>query len=233
MVVSTANAIIGIANFGGQAFYSCKVGDDDDGHFYLNGLDEAGVHHHTDKRHLKGDTGTCLVMITPDAERTLCTFFGTNATLSKDDLVPEVIAAAEYVYFETYMLMSPGTQAAAVRLRQIAEQNGVKTALSFSDAGIVKEFRDNLSVILSKPVDLLFCNRYEAQTWAETENIEIVIESLKKIAHTFVITLGKEGALVYDGTQVHHIAPNKVKATNTNGAGDSFAGGVFIRYYTR
>jgi len=221
---STANAIIAIAQFGGQTFYSCKVGDDDNGHFYLRDLQTAGVDYHVDKCHDEGNTGTCLVMITPDAERTLCTFLGINKALSEYDIEPEVIAAAEYVYFEAYMVMSPISLATAIRLREIAEQSGVKTALSFSDPDIVMNFRDSLREILSKRIDLLFCNRQEALSWAQTDNIEIAVDSLKKIAHTFAITLGAEGALVYDGTQLHNIAPYKVQAVNANGAGDMFAG---------
>jgi sugar/nucleoside kinase (ribokinase family) len=221
---STANAIVAIAQFGGQTFYSGKVGDDDNGRFYLRELQAAGVDCHADRRHDEGKTGTCLVMITPDAERTLCTFLGVNAIQSEDDLVPEVIAASDYVYFEVYMVMSPSTLAAAIRLREIAEQSGVKTALSLSDPIVVATFRESLCKILSKPVDLLFSNRKEALSWAQTDNIEIAIDSFKKIAHTFAITLGAEGALVYDGRQLHNIAPYKVQAVDTSGAGDMFAG---------
>jgi sugar/nucleoside kinase (ribokinase family) len=135
---STANAIIGIAQFGGRTFYSCKVGNDDNGNFYLDDLQTAGVGCHVDKRDDNGNTDTCLVMITPDAERTLCTFLGINANLSADDIDPEIIAASKYVYFEAYMVMSPISLAAAIRTRQIAEEKGVKIALSFSDPGIVK-----------------------------------------------------------------------------------------------
>jgi sugar/nucleoside kinase (ribokinase family) len=221
---STANAIIAIAQLGGQTFYSCKVGDDDNGHFYLSDLQTAGVDCHANKGPIDGNTGTCLVMITPDAERTLCTFLGINANLSEHDIEPEVIAAAEYVYFEAYMVMSPATLAAAIRIREIAEKNNVKTALSFSDPGVLVTFRDSLWKILSKPIDLLFCNRREAFSWAQTENMEIAVNCLKKIAHTFVITLGAEGALVYDGTQLHNIAPYQVQPVDTSGAGDMFAG---------
>jgi sugar/nucleoside kinase (ribokinase family) len=221
---STANAIIAIAQFGGQTFYSCKVGNDDNGDFYLGDLQTAGVDCHVDKRHDDGNTGTCLVMITPDAERTLCTFLGINANLSEDDIDLDVIAVSKYVYFESYMVMSPISLAAAIRTRQIAEEKGVKIALSFSDPGIVKTFRNSLCEILSKRIDLLFCNRYEALSWAQTDEIETAVDSLKKIAHTFAITLGADGALVYDGTQLHTIAPYKVHAVDTSGAGDMFAG---------
>ncbi len=221
---STANAIIAIAQFGGQTFYSCKVGDDENGKFYLHDLQTAGVDYRINKRHDKGNTGTCLVMLTPDAERTLCTFFGINAALSEHDIEPEIITATEYVYFEAYMLMSPTSFATAIRLREIAEQKGVKIALSFSDPGVVTDFRESLCKILTKPIDLLFCNRHEAFRWAQTDNMEIAVDSIKKIAHTFAITLGAEGALVYDGTRLHSIAAYKVQAVDANGAGDMFAG---------
>ena len=222
---STANAIIAIAQFGGQTFYSCKLGNDDNGDFYLRDLQTAGVDCHVDQRHNDNNTGTCLVMITPDAERTLCTFLGINADLSEHDIDSEVIAAAEYVYFEAYMVMSPTSFTAAIRICEIAKQNNVKIALSFSDAGIVKDFRDNLCEILNNHrIDLLFCNQYEALSWAQTDDIEIAVDTLKKIAHTFAITLGANGALVYDGTHLHTIAPYKVQAVDTSGAGDMFAG---------
>ena len=199
---STANTLTAIAQFGGRTFYSCKVGGDDNGQFYLNDLQAAGIDCHAGKRHNEGITGTCLVMITPDAERTLNTFLGVSETLSQDDLVPEAIAASDYVYFEAYSVMSPTTRAAVIRAREIAEQNGVKTVLSLSDAGVVTHFRNDLQEILGKCVDLLFCNRLEALSWGQTDNLEIAIDSLKLVARTFAITLGVEGALVYDGATI-------------------------------
>ncbi|CAF2665836.1 unnamed protein product [Rotaria sp. Silwood2] len=221
---STANAITATAQFGGKTFYTCKVGDDDNGRFYLHDLCTAGVDCQIDQRHNEGITGTCLVMITPDAERTLNTFLGVNTTLSEHDIVPQAITASDYVYFEAYMVMSPSSRAAAVRIREIAEQNGIKTAASLSDSGVVSDFRDDLREMFGKHMDLLFCNRAEALTWAQTNNLEIAIDSLKKFSRTFVITLGAEGALVYDGTQLHTIAPYRVQAVDTSGAGDMFAG---------
>jgi fructokinase len=152
------------------------------------------------------------------------TFLGISASLSERDLTPAAIADSAYVYLEGYLVTSPTGRAAAIRTREIAEQQGVKTALSFSDPGIVTYFRDGLREMLGARVDLLFCNRDEALSWAQTDNLETAIASLKTIANTFAITLGAEGALVYDGTQLHDIAPYKVKAIDTNGAGDMFAG---------
>lgn len=221
---SAANTIIGIAQFGGSTFYSCKVANDDNGHFYLHDLKAAGVDCHIDKERDHGITGKCLVLITPDAERTMNTYLGISETLSEHDLSPAAIAASEYVYLEGYLVTSPTGRAAAIRAREIAEQNGVKTALSFSDPGIVTYFRDGLREMIGERIDLLFCNKHEALSWAQTENLEDAIAALKQIARGFAITLGAEGALVYDGTNHHAIAPHKVTAIDTNGAGDMFAG---------
>ena len=205
---STANALITISQFGGKTFYSCKVGSDGNGQFYLNDLRAASVDCHVAKSRVEGLTGTCVVMITPDAERTLNSYLGVSEIFSQDDLVPEAIIASKYLYFEAYLAMSSSMRVAAIRGREIAEANGVKTAMSFSDPGIVMEFRNDLREMLGDCVDLLFCNRCEALTWAQTDKLDIAIDSLKKIARTFVITLGEEGALAYDGTHLHTIAPD-------------------------
>ncbi|HET8710030.1 MAG TPA: adenosine kinase, partial [Spongiibacteraceae bacterium] len=221
---SAANTIIAVAQFGGSTFYSCKVANDDHGHFYLHDLKAAGVDCHIDKERDHGVTGKCLVMITPDAERTMNTYLGISETLSVSDLSHDAIAASEYVYLEGYLVTSPSGRAAAIRAREIAEQRGVKTALSFSDPGIVAHFRDGLKDMIGNKIDLLFCNHHEALSWSQTDNLEAAIVEIKKIANQFAITLGAEGALVFDGTTQHHIAPHKVTAVDTNGAGDMFAG---------
>lgn len=221
---SAANTIIAIAQFGGSTFYSCKVANDDNGHFYLHDLQAAGVDCHLDKERDQGVTGKCLVMITPDAERTMNTYLGISATLSTDDLSHEAIAASDYVYLEGYLVTSPTGRAAAIRTREIAEQNGVKTALSFSDPGIVAHFRDGLKEMVGSKIDLLFCNSHEALSWAQTDDLNTAIAEIKKIARQFAITLGADGALIYDGVAQHHIAPHKITAIDTNGAGDMFAG---------
>lgn len=229
---SAANTIIAVAQFGGSTFYSCKVANDDNGRFYLGDLQRAGVACHTDKEHEHGITGKCLVMITPDAERTMNTYLGISETLSEHDLVPDAIVASEYVYLEGYLVTSPTGRAAAIRTRELAERHGVKTALSFSDPGIVAHFREGLREMLGERIDLLFCNRHEALSWAQTDNLDEAIAALKKIARSFAITLGADGALAFDGSTLHTIEPYAVKAIDTNGAGDMFAG-AFLYGITR
>lgn len=221
---STGNSIIAIAQFGGKTFYSCKVSNDDNGQFYFNDLRRAGVHSDFENKSSNGHTGTCLVMISPDAERTLCTYFGINDHLSEDNIHFQIIIHSKYVYFESYMFMSTNSSFAAIRLANIAKENHVKIALSLSDSGVVKTYRESLAKIFINGIDLLFCNLSEAFSWAQTNNLDDAVDSLKKIARGFAITLGADGALVYDGKQLHTIPPYKVNAIDTSGAGDMFAG---------
>lgn len=220
---SACNSIIAASYFGAKTFYSCKVADDDNGRFFQDDTKAAGVA--TPNGELPtGTTGKCLVMITPDAERTMNTFLGISETLSQNELDADAIANSEYVYLEGYLVTSPSGKASAIKAREIAEQNNVKTALSLSDPGMVQFFKDGLREMIGQQVDLIFCNKDEAFGWTETNNLEDAAEALKLSARTFAITLGAEGALVFDGSTLTQVPGSSAKAIDTNGAGDMFAG---------
>ncbi len=223
---SAANTTIAVALFGGTSFMTCKVAQDEYGDIYLSDLESAGVDHCLNGNAVREDgiTGKCLVLITPDAERSMNTFLGISDTLSVDQLDPAAIADSEYVYIEGYRVTSPSSLGAAVRARELADAAGVKTALSFSDPGMVEFFREGMEAIIGDRLDLIFCNRDEALGWAQTDNMDAAIDALKQVADTFAITLGADGALVYDGESVLEIPPCEVTAVDTNGAGDMFAG---------
>jgi sugar/nucleoside kinase (ribokinase family) len=222
---SAANSMIATARFGGPTFYSCKVASDDNGDFYLADLEAAGVTHNWNGTRQSGITGRCLVLISPDAERSMNTYLGISETLAHTELVPRAIEESEYLYIEGYLVTSPTGREAAIRAREIAEQHGVKTALSFSDPGMVEFFRDGLQDMLGpRGVDLLFCNEAEALGWAETDNLKEAADRLRDVAGSFAITLGARGALVFDGDETFEVEPCKVEAVDTNGAGDMFAG---------
>jgi sugar/nucleoside kinase (ribokinase family) len=222
---SAANTAIAVSQFGGKSFYSCKVANDPTGDFYYNDLQDNGVQTNlaTQKR-MHGTTGKCLVMITPDAERTMNTFLGITATFSKDQLVEEHLKNSKYLYIEGYLVASPTGLEAAVEARHMAEKHGVKTSLTLSDINMVKFFKDGLAQMIGNGVDVLFANESEAMTFAGTSDLLTAREALKKVAKTFVITRGENGAMIFDGDTFIDIEPFKVKAIDTNGAGDMFAG---------
>lgn len=226
---SGANSIIGASYFGAKTFYSCKVSDDDNGNFYLKDMANAGVACNKNDQRISsstntGVTGKCLVLITPDAERTMLTHLGISATLSENELDLVAAKQSEFIYLEGYLVTSPTAKAAAIKLRETAEANKVKTAISLSDPGMVEFFGAGLKEMIGKKVDLLFCNEHEAQGFVGAKSPQEAAEGLKQYARSFAITLGSKGALVYDGSKFHNIAPHPVKAIDTNGAGDMFAG---------
>lgn len=221
---SAANTIYAVAKLGGSAFYSCKVAHDEFGDYFLQDLAEAGIGTNLTAVREKGTTGTCLVMVTPDAERTMNTFLGISSEVSHLDLNEEALINSDYFYIEGYLVTSPSAKEAVIKAKNIAEKNGVKTAISLSDPNMVKFFRQGLLEMIGLGVDLLFCNEAEALGWAHTNVLEEAILEIKKFARRFVITLGRQGALLFDGTQEIKIAPFPVKPVDSNGAGDIFAG---------
>ncbi len=221
---SAANTIIANSYFGGKSFYSCKVASDELGDFYVHDLNAAGVESNVGDGRKDGITGKCLVMVTPDAERTMNTYLGITATFSVDELHQDAIIASEYLYIEGYLVSSDTGRHAAIEARKIAEEHGVKTALTFSDPAMVQFFKDGLQEMIGEKVDLLFCNEAEALNWAGVDQLDQAIESLKQVAHCFAVTLGAKGALVYDGEHMIDIPSHKTTAVDSNGAGDMFAG---------
>jgi sugar/nucleoside kinase (ribokinase family) len=221
---SAANSIIAVSQFGGRAFYSCKVADDELGHFYMRDLIAGGVdtNHHTEKE--QGHTGRCVVLVTPDSDRTMCTFLGISGELSAKELVEDALRDSDWFYTEGYLVTSPAARAASIEAKRIADASGVRTAFSLSDPNMVRFFRDGLMEMIGARVDFLFANEAEAMGMADTRDLGTAVEYLKTIADEFAVTRGPKGALVYDGSRLIEIAPVPVEAVDTVGAGDMFAG---------
>lgn len=222
---SAANTVIALAQLGGKAFYSCRVANDEPGQFYLQDLRDCGVASGVLEHELEpGTTGKCLVMVTPDADRTMNSFLGITSDFSISDLSPEAIADSDYVYIEGYLVASETGQKAAVEAARLARAAGVPTSLTLSDPNMVNFFRDGLLEMAGDDLDLLFCNEAEAGFLAESDDINVAVETLKQLSKKFAITRGPDGALIFDGEKLIDIKAPTVTAVDTNGAGDMFAG---------
>lgn len=221
---SACNSIVAVCRFGGTAFYSCKVADDADGAFYLADLAGAGADCNLRAPLPQGTTGKCLVLVSPDAERSMNTFLGISADISVDETDLDALAQSRWLYLEGYLASSPSGRAAARHLHQHAKRLGVKTALTFSDAAMVKFCRDGLEEMIGDGLDLVFCNELEAQAFTGCDDNAAALEALKPLATSVVLTQSAKGAWVWDGRQRHDIAPTPVTAVDANGAGDMFAG---------
>ncbi|MGL5835697.1 MAG: adenosine kinase [Waterburya sp.] len=222
---SAANTLIAISQFGGKAFYSCKVADDEPGKFYTQDLIDCGVTTNLESHEAEpGVTGKCLVFVTPDADRTMNTFLGISGEFSDTELVPEAIENAEYTYIEDYLVTGENSKKAAIKARETAQAAGNKVAFTLADLNMVKFFKSGLLEIIGSGVDLLFANEGEALLMAETEDFDQAIEYLKTLSKRFAVTRGASGSVVFDGEQLIQIEPFPVKAIDTVGAGDMYAG---------
>ncbi|MEC4805092.1 MAG: adenosine kinase [Jaaginema sp. PMC 1079.18] len=222
---SAANTMVALCQLGGTGFFSCKVADDEIGEFYRDDLLNCGLETNlTQQLATAGITGKCLVLVTPDTDRTMNTFLGISSTFSEAELVPEALAASEYLYMEGYLVSAPNTKAATIKAREVAQKAGVKTALSLSDPNMVQFFKEGLLEIIGSGLDFIFANEVEALKMADTDNLSDAIAHLQTLATGFAITRGPNGSMIFDGTDLLEIAPHPVKAVDTVGAGDMYAG---------
>ena len=222
---SAGNTVVALAQLGGNAFYSCCVADDELGAFYFQDLQANGVAtnlSHTRARH--GQTGSCMVLVTPDAERTMCTFLGVSADLESSALQPQDIARSRIYYMEGYLAASPTGLQAALAGRQMARDHGVALALTLSDVSMIRFCREGLAAMIGDGLDYLFANLEEAQAWCACESVADMVTALAPLAKTVCLTRGPQGCLVLQDGQVHEVAAVPTRAVDTNGAGDMFAG---------
>jgi len=222
---SAGNTLCTLQQLGAKTFYSCKVGNDAAGDFYYHDLVTQGIQTNLHEHPRDGITGKCIVLVTPDADRTMNTFLGTSFEFSKMQLSETALMNSEYLYIEGYLVASPTACEAAIIAREMAEKHQVKTAICLADPNMVTYFRDGLCAIIGQQVDIIFCNESEALLFTGTDDLSVAQEELKKYAKTFVITLGSEGALAYNGREYLQISPYKIPVVvDTVGAGDVFAG---------
>jgi sugar/nucleoside kinase (ribokinase family) len=220
---SAANTTVAFSALGGSAFYGCRVGNDELGTIYLNGLNEAGIE--TSKQSIsEGVTGTCMVLVSDDSERTMHTYLGITAELSQQQIQFDSLKTAQWLYIEGYLATSNTARIAVKQARQIAKENQVKIALTLSDPAMVQYAREGLNELIDDGVDLLFCNQQEALMYTETDNLDDALAKLKLLSKDIVITLSEKGALISTEKETFTVAGRQVKAVDTNGAGDAFAG---------
>ncbi len=222
---SAANTIVATAQLGAKSFYSCKVANDSSGHFYLKDLTENGVTTNLEQASLdEGHTGKCIVMITPDAERSMNTFLGITQRIGVAELNEEAIQNSDYVYIEGYLVPETNARQAAIKAREIAVASGVKTSLTLSDVNMVKFFKDGLVDIIGDGLDLIFCNEDEAMMMFDADNIESCAASMRQHAKQFAITRGAKGAVLFDGDNIIEVPVQAITPVDSNGAGDIYAG---------
>lgn len=222
---SAANTIVAVADFGGSAAYLGKIGDDEVGDFFVKQMRDLGVAIDVEPEAGR-PTGTCAVLITDDAQRTMLTNLGASATLTADDLDEQVIKASQYVYVEGYLLTGETTKDAAYRAMALAKAHGVKVAFTASDPFLVNMIRDEIWELITGPVDLFFCNEAEAQSLTGLKDPIACAARIHEHAENVALTLGPKGSIIMHGGESFPIEGVPVKAIDTTGAGDMYAGAL-------
>ncbi|MBT3344589.1 MAG: adenosine kinase [Gemmatimonadetes bacterium] len=223
---SAANTMITVARFGGRSCYAYQVGDDDWGRFYRKDLGDAGVDSGEGVFLPSTPTGQCLVMVTPDADRSMNTFLGASGSMGPQQVDEVTIAQARFVYLEGYLLTTDEGFAACERAATAARSQGVAVSLTLSDPLVVGAFQSRFERLIDSGVDLLFCNEDEAMALSGQPDRNKAAEALAARVGRAFITCGADGALVCTAGEHRLVAGHTIDAVDTTGAGDSFAGGV-------
>ena len=226
---SAGNTVVALAQLGGKGFYSCRVADDELGAFYREDLLANGVASNlTDSPLSHGQTGQCMVMVTPDAERSMSTFLGATADLDDTALHAKDIAKSKIYYMEGYLAAQPKSVEAALKGRAIARQHGVLLASTLSDMSMINYCRPGLEAMLGNGeaggLDYLFCNEEEAQVWCASNDMDAITTQLARLARVVCLTRSAKGCIVIEGATQIAVPAAHVNAIDTNGAGDMFAG---------
>lgn len=228
---SAANTMFTFASLGGKPFYACRVGDDEQGKFYLEDLNQAGVATSKKSIHAGGVTGSCVVAVTEDGERTMQTYLGTSSDITDDNVNFDALAQSDWLYIEGYLAMSEAIQPAMTQLRQQAGIHGAKIAVGFADPAVVKLAKEGLLNMLGNKVEVIFCNVEEARLFTEKKQIKAAARALLDHCRIAVVTNSADPAIIaYKPDTSKEVVfyevatPAVANVIDTNGAGDNYAG---------
>jgi len=219
---SVANSIVGLSQLENDVGFIGKISDDDFGKKYEDGLKEENVKYFYKKQKENFPTGTCLILVTPDSERTMCTFLGIAGKINENDVDEHIIKKSELIFLEGY-LWDEGEPKKAF---EKAIKNSNKVAMSLSDLFCVERHKQNFLKLVKEQLDLTFANENEIMTLINTKNFNEVIAFAKEIKKHVVITRGNKGAVSIFGNKVVEVNANKnLSIKDLTGAGDLFAAG--------
>ena len=219
---SVANSIVGLSQLGNKVGFIGKINNDDLGKKYEDGLKKENVKFFYTKKKELIPTGTCLILITPDSERTMVTFLGTAGKISENDIDVSVIKNSELLFLEGYLWDEGEPRKAFDK----AIKNSNKVAMSLSDLFCVERHKTHFLELVKNKLDITFANEQEIMSLINTKKIEDVIEFSKRVGKLIVVTRGSNGALAIDNNEVIECSAKKnLKILDLTGAGDLFAGG--------
>ena len=223
---SATNSIYAAAALGTSSGFIGKVAQDEDGEIYNNDLKDNNIEISNCITSSNGKTGNCIVLITPDAERTMNTYLGVSSETKFSEINFQQVSEANLLFMEAYVVTSPDTKDTAKKLIKSCHESNIKIALSLSDPGIVAGFKDELKSWMEMKIDYVFCNHEEAKTFCDANEFD----DLRNYAKTIFITNGVNPTIVLEENQTYEVSAYEAKAVDTNGAGDMFAGALLYAF---
>ena len=224
---SAGNTMAGIAALGGKGAFIGKVRDDQLGGVFGHDIRAAGVQFDTPPAADGAPTARCLVIVTPDAQRTMCTYLGACVELGPDDVDEALIAAAEITYLEGYLWDPPRAKAAFRKALGIAHANGRRVALTLSDPFCVDRHRAEFRELVAEHIDILFANEAEIISLYEVDDFDAALRRVRQDCAVAALTRSERGSVIVAGDAVHVIAAHPVaEVVDATGAGDLYAAGV-------
>ena len=219
---SVANSIVGISQLGDKVGFIGKISNDKFGEDYENGLKKENVKYFYSKKKEKLPTGTCLILVTPDSERTMCTFLGTAGKINENDINIDVVKSSEIILLEGYLWDKGEPKKAFDK----AISNANKVAMSLSDLFCVERHKPNFLNLVQNKLDITFANEQEITSLIEAKNFGDVVNFSKQLNKLVIVTRGEKGAIAVKGDEVIESDIQKnLKIVDLTGAGDLFAAG--------
>jgi sugar/nucleoside kinase (ribokinase family) len=226
---SAANTIVGVASLGSRGAYIGRVRDDELGAVYTHDLRAAGVAYDSPPASDGLSTGVCLVLVTPDAERTMNTYLGASSELRPADVDPDLIRSAAITYLEGYLWDSPAAQDAYRFASEVAHEAGRQVALTLSDGFVVDRHRDTFLELIAGSVDILFANDTEIEMLYEVDSFDAALAKVRHHCSLAALTRGAKGSVLLAGDDVVEVPVEPIpggELVDTTGAGDLYAAGV-------
>ena len=227
---SVANSIVGLSQLGNKVGFIGKVNNDDLGEKYEHGLKKENVQYFYNKKKEQLPTGTCLILITPDSERTMCTFLGTAGKINENDVDLEAIKKSEIILLEGYLWDEGDPKKAFDK----AIQNSSKVAMSLSDLFCVERHKPHFLDLLKNKLDIIFANEQEITSLLNAKSFDEVVSFSKQLGKLIVVTKGESGATAISGNEIAECGIQKnLKIIDLTGAGDLFAAGFLHGYVNK
>ncbi|MEB3159815.1 MAG: adenosine kinase [Synechococcus sp.] len=230
---SVANTMVGIAQLGGRTGFIGRVRNDQLGSIFSHDIRAVGARFDTPAATSGASTARCLIYVTPDAERTMCTFLGASTQLEPDDLDLSMVQQTKVLYLEGYLWDSPAAKRAFIAGAEACRAAGGQVALSLSDGFCVDRHRESFLELVNGHVDVLFANEAEIKSLYETSDFDTALDRVRGCCSVTAITRSGEGSVVLSGDQRFDIGIFRLGTlVDTTGAGDLYAGG-FLHAYTQ